>query len=402
KRITEIADGDVVLTKDGPFEALGVRPSGLRRVGRLELANGTSVRCTPDHPIFTHRGWVNAGDLTRDDFVAVARELPCGREVVPEHLSALLGYALAEGGLGYESHFYLYSTVADEIEDMRSVVAKFSNTRPTVEHRPKGKASSVRPVRMDRARPSEAVTFLFEACGLQGKTATVKRVPSLVDRWNHGAVAVLVAKLVQGDGCVHPKTRSIFYATSSEGLAKDVRRLLLKLGISSTIHRKTFAYRGGRKVGYTVNILGGRPAYVRFRDLVGQHLVGDKRTALRRLAGSYEGMKALLARGTVDVIPVALYRVPLREAILKSYPTLKEGCRRLGIAYGLLFSDARKRGIRRETLAWLAARLDTPELHSLADSAITWSRPKRFVLAGVEATYDFEVPGAESFIANGI
>jgi len=402
KRITEIADGDVVLTKDGPFEALGVRPSGLRRVGRLELANGTSVRCTPDHPIFTHRGWVNAEDLTRDDFVAVARELPCGREVVPEHLPALLGYALSEGGLGYESHFYLYSTVADEIEDMRRAVAKFSNTRPTVEHRPKGKASSVRPVRMDRARASEAVTFLFEACGLQGKTATVKRVPSLVDRWNCGAVAVLVAKLVQGDGCVHPKSRSIFYATSSEGLAHDVRRLLLKLGISSTVHRKTFAYRGGQRIGYTVNLLGGRATFARFRELVGAHLVGFKRRALDQLVASYAGTKTLLARGTVDVIPAALYRDPLREAIRKRYPTLKGGCRELGIAYGLLFNDHRKRGIRRETLAWLAERLDAPALHTLVDQSMGWSRPKRFVLEGVEPTYDFEVPRAKSFLANGI
>ncbi len=31
-----------------------------------------------------------------------------------------------------------------------------------------------------------------------------------------------------------------------------------------------------------------------------------------------------------------------------------------------------------------------------------WSRPKRFVLEGVEPTYDFEVPGTRSFIANGI
>src|SRR5439155_25562822 len=64
-----------------------------------------------------------------------------------------------------------------------------------------------------------------------------------------------------------------------------------------------------------------------------------KRDALDRLVASYAGMSALLARGTVDVIPAALYRDPLREAILKLYPTLKEGCRRLGIAYGLLFND---------------------------------------------------------------
>src|SRR5215468_758042 len=71
KPITAIRDGDMVATKDGPRSAGGVRPSGVRQVGRLTLANGRSVRCTPDHPIFTQRGWVDAEKLARDDSVAV-------------------------------------------------------------------------------------------------------------------------------------------------------------------------------------------------------------------------------------------------------------------------------------------------------------------------------------------
>src|SRR5262249_39708065 len=96
KPITEGRDGDLVLTKDGPFRVFGVRPSGDRQVGRLQLANGMSIRCTPDHPVFTQRGWVNAEHLTQVDFVAVARELPSGRTTVPDHWPALLGYALSE------------------------------------------------------------------------------------------------------------------------------------------------------------------------------------------------------------------------------------------------------------------------------------------------------------------
>src|SRR5262249_17668884 len=71
KPITAIRDGDVVLTKDGPYAARRVRPSGIRPVGRLRLANGMSLRCTPDHPIFTQRGWVNAEELADADAVAV-------------------------------------------------------------------------------------------------------------------------------------------------------------------------------------------------------------------------------------------------------------------------------------------------------------------------------------------
>src|SRR5260370_39308368 len=75
KAITALRAGDLVLTKDGAYRARAVRPSGVRPVGRLHLGNGMSVRCTPDHPIFTQRGWVNAGDLAGHDLVAVLRRL---------------------------------------------------------------------------------------------------------------------------------------------------------------------------------------------------------------------------------------------------------------------------------------------------------------------------------------
>ncbi len=400
--ITEVGAGDLVLTKDGPFRALGVRPSGTRRVGRLRLANGMTVRCTPDHPVFSQRRWVNAEDLTENDFVAVARELPYGPQLVACHIPALLGYALAEGSLGYDSHFYLYSADPDEISEMSRILSTFANTSGRVEGRAGVRTRSIRPVRIDPKTPSGAVQFLFQECGLQGKTVLTKQVPPLVDRWNREAIAVLVGKLFQRDGCIHPKTRSIFYATSSPGLAWGVRRLLLKFGIPSTIHRKMFAYRGGRRAGYTVNLLGGRSAYSRFQEFVGPHLVGEKRTALATLVAVYAGMPAVLARGTADVLPLALCQEPLREAIRKRYPSLKAGCRTLGVAYGLLFKDGRKRGIRRDTIAYLADALDSPELHAMAEPAIGWSRFRKFVLEGFEPTYDFEVPGAKSFVANGI
>jgi DNA polymerase-3 subunit alpha len=70
KPITAIREGDLVLTKDGPQRARAVRPSGIRPVGRLRLANGMTLRCTADHPVFTQRGWVDAEDLVPTDTVA--------------------------------------------------------------------------------------------------------------------------------------------------------------------------------------------------------------------------------------------------------------------------------------------------------------------------------------------
>ncbi len=310
------------------------------------------LRCTPDHPLFTQRGWVDAGELTVDDFVAVVRELPTGRAAVPDRHSALLGYALSEGSLGYAGHFNLFSSAADEIEDMARALEDFPNTEARVEHRKTGKASSVRPVRRERGAPSGAVTFLFDECGLQWLGALEKRLPALVDRWNRRSVAVLLGKLFQGDGCIHEKTRSIFYATSSETLAEDVRRLLLKVGVSATIHAKSFSYRGGRRQGFTVNLLGGRAMFARFRQIVGPHLLEGKRRALDRLADASNGWPVLLARGTVDVVPTELYLTPLREAILKSFPNLQE-------TYGIMVYQEQVMGLAAELAGFTLGEADT-------------------------------------------
>src|SRR5207245_1143317 len=143
-------------------------------------------------------------------------------------------------------------------------------------------------------------------------------------------------------------------------------------------------------------------AYSRFAKSVRPHLVGEKGVALDRLLATYEGTRRVFARGTVDVIPTALCQEPLRAEIMKNFPTLKAGCRKLDVAYRLVFSNRWKGGIRRDTLSYIAKELASPMLESVLDPRIGWSRAKGFVREGVEPTYDFEVPGANSFIANGI
>jgi DNA polymerase-3 subunit alpha len=139
-----------------------------------------------------------------------------------------------------------------------------------------------------------------------------------------------------------------------------------------------------------------------FEQIIGSHLVGRKRADLTALVKKSDGELGVRARGTVDIVPLPLAQGPIREAIAKTYPSLRAGCRALGIAYRLLFTDRGKRGIRRDTVRYIAERLDSPALYALAESPMGWSRPRAFTLEGEEATYDFEVPGAASFIANGI
>ncbi len=67
-----------------------------------------------------------------------------------------------------------------------------------------------------------------------------------------------------------------------------------------------------------------------------------------------------------------------------------------------MFADEGKGGIRRDTLRHVAQRLESPALDALANAPTGWSRPRGYVREGEEPTYDFEVPVARSFLANGI
>lgn len=43
---------------------------GVRELVRIKLANGAFLRCTPEHRVYTRRGWVQAAELTSEDEVA--------------------------------------------------------------------------------------------------------------------------------------------------------------------------------------------------------------------------------------------------------------------------------------------------------------------------------------------
>src|SRR5207244_20839 len=95
------------------------------------------------------------------------------------------------------------------------------------------------------------------------------------------ALELFVGRLWSGDGFLANATNFVpFYATSCEGLARDVQTLLLRLGIVSGVHAKEFKYRGGVRPGYTVHILGDG-SLAAFVERILPHVVGREAQAER-------------------------------------------------------------------------------------------------------------------------
>src|SRR5262249_12226464 len=108
------------------------------------------------------------------------------------------------------------------------------------------------------APPRRSGAFLWaERLGILGHKATSKFVPADVFRLRDADVETFLGRLWSGDGFFANEDQFVpFYATSSVRLARDVQTLLLRLGIISGVHEKTFKYREGTRQGYTVHLLG--------------------------------------------------------------------------------------------------------------------------------------------------
>lgn len=75
KRIDLVRCGDIIHNALGlgVVEAVSSRPAS--ELLKIEFSDGTKIRCTPNHPIFTSEGWIKAGKLERGQICFSKKDL---------------------------------------------------------------------------------------------------------------------------------------------------------------------------------------------------------------------------------------------------------------------------------------------------------------------------------------
>jgi ribonucleoside-diphosphate reductase alpha chain len=274
------ADG-VAATQPVAFMRNGVKP-----IVRLRFATGAELRCTPNHRLWTlNRGYVAAEDLTNEDRVllndsatpaeqaswmlpvkvetpaksvvrggsATYRELP---DRWSEGLGELTGHLVGDGWLTDVQTGWVYG--GDDIEDgladaheglLRELIGGISRqemNNGTIQLR----------------AGSEAARKLFKGIGVTSARAHDKRVPSAIFTAPTEVQAAFLRGLFGADGCVSrvetggKASRYVGLGSSSNGLLRDVQRLLSTWGIRGRIYRISESASGHfsytRKDGTTV------------------------------------------------------------------------------------------------------------------------------------------------------
>ncbi len=380
--------------------------NGKKEVNNITLRSGRGIKATDNHPFLTADGWKKLREIKVGEKIAVPRII-----IEPEkpiqtgnHKLGLLGYLLAEGNFCHPNGFYLYSKSDAEVNDYLSHLEKFKNTQGKVD---KSKsAAAVYSKRINLKEPSEAVSWI-DSLGLKYKKATQKFFPDFAYQLSNENLALLIGKMFQGDGCINLKRvdPQIFYATSSEEIAKGMQHLLLRFGILSTIHKKLFKYRGQLKPGFTITI-SRYDNIQKFISAFGKHLVSEKAQIVEQILKTHPILNGTIkehaARGSYDTIPATLVLADIRELALANNQSFAGFASNLGISERLFLYDRRKIGYLRETLSLITARAPDSKTAEFANSDIFWDQIRTIEKVGIEDTYDIAVDKTHNFIANDI
>jgi DNA polymerase-3 subunit alpha len=331
-----------------------VMANGVKPVFRLTTASGRTIEATSNHPFYTLDGWRMLAELNEGEQVAIPRRLSVeGGARWPEHQVIALGHLLAEGNLCHPNSVYFYSQDREQVDDFVRAADAFENVACTVAVH-KG-TFSVYAKRRERTRRPGIMDWAAQL-GILGKNARTKEIPSAAFELSSRQLGLLLSRMWEGDGHIDLAGRSLFYATASPVLARQVQHVLLRLGIFSRVRTVTFPYKEGR-VGYQVFVTGNTNLKA-FADSVAVHFVSHARRA--KLISLTE-KTVPVAASTRDIVPLGIKHL-VRVAKDRAGVTWHRITAESGVAPREFYPTgaAAKNGFKRETIGGLADYFDDP------------------------------------------
>ncbi|HTU74179.1 MAG TPA: vitamin B12-dependent ribonucleotide reductase [Trebonia sp.] len=264
--------------------------TGRNEIVELRFSDGSRIRCTPGHRVWTaNRGWVHAEELTDDDKVArsfqYAPRAMASRHLPPQALAAAIGTRSRKllelpGKWSPEFAHYLGWLVGDgciqagtqipvtvygSTEDQEFVLPRHRELLSKIarfESKP-----SVQPNRTMQLRVTRAAFGRFlRALGVAEGRSADQVVPDAVFEAPEDAVVAFLRGMFDADGCVVNQesngTRYVGLASRSEELLIGVQELLASFGIASRIYRTSEAKKEStRKDGSEVRYGSTGPSY---------------------------------------------------------------------------------------------------------------------------------------------
>jgi DNA polymerase-3 subunit alpha len=426
-RIDELSRHEDVLIQgvDADFRTQTARimqwvDNGVRPVFELKLRNGTRVRATGNHKFLTEQGWRAVEELSPGAFLATPLKLNVedgGRRLDRRERARLrvLAYLLGDGSLTQVTSPVFYSSEPALLDGFCSSCSEgFDGLNLLIDERPRGVSQIAvgrDPEVAGAYHEPSALESWLRAQGLRwklsdprairnrkGPRSEQKWIPEWVFELAEDEIAQFLAALWDCDG--HVGRRTVFFKTISETLARDVRTLLLRLGICANTYETNYeAIQDGRpveRVAYQVTPRGT----LRFAQVIQPLMRTDKR--LVATAAEERGQTVSRELALAEIRSAAHSLVPVGRQRLRGG---RLSTRALALQLGIdrqhfLPSKGEVKRIQVKCLEPVMNRLPAPGLERL--TRVDWQEVVSITPAGEERVYDITVDGIHNFVANDI
>ena len=370
---------------------------GEKPVLRVVLASGRTIRATPEHLLYGPGVWTRIGDLKPGDRLAVARTVPEPEQPVvwPEEHIALLGQLVGDGSYLVNQPMR-YTTASEENSRAVSEAAQDAFGCTVKRYAGRGKWHQLLITGNGNRWHPAGVNRWLRDLGIFGQRSHNKRLPADVFRFGNAQVGVLLRHLWATDGSISCRSAGskgsarVYFSTASDGLARDVAALLLRLGVVARI--RTVLKTGYRPV-FTVDVSGAEQQ-ARFLDAVGAF--GPRIAPAQRLRAELETVSP---NTNIDTLPVEVF-AQVKAAMQDRGISQRTMAAMRGTSYGgnshFAFAPSR------EVVAGYAAILEDDALRLWAENDLFWDRVVEVSPDGSEEVFDLTVPGPSSWLADGI
>lgn len=375
--------------------------TGVKPLLQLQTRLGQAIRATGNHKFLTIHGWRRLDELKIGDRIALPRSVSSSfNQSMDNAQIALLGHMIGDG-CTLPRHIIQYTT---REEDLANTVANLAIAVFGERIIPRiCKERDWYQVYLPAAyhlthNVRNPVTEWLDALGVFGLRSHQKFVPHQIFEQPQEAIALFLRHLWCTDGCIKTGKGkchypSVYYASSSEKLARDVQSLLLRLGINARLFLSPQPGKGRDQHQVWVT---GRPDLDKFIHLIGA--VGHyKQQALTQVAEYIEIRSSNTNR---DVIPRDVWKMYAVPAMQQLGLTTRQMQAQLGNLY--CGTTLYKHNLGRERAFRLATIVKSDELALLSKSDIYWDEVALIEVDGEAEVYDLTVPGLHNFIANDI
>lgn len=350
--------------------------NGIKKTYKIKTQSGFETMVTDNHPLLTIDGWVQLKDLNVGDRIGVSTRGSFGKKTVSESEARWLGAMISDGGTSQKA--YRFTNVDKKIlktmkADCLRLGGELKYTGVPADFRVNG------------------LRYLGKKYNLDGKLSIQKNISKQVYSWNKKSLSLMLSMMYSCDGNYNEINDSISYCTSSKQLAIDVKMILTKFKIYSTIF--SFDSASGKKA-YRVTVADNESVKLFFSHI---GFIGQKS---KKFKVNFSKKKT---NRNIDIIPRDYWSVINRK--LEEKGKSFYGCRRMnGELRGKegFCGNRNKTDINRGTLLKVATYLEDKEVEAVAKSEVAWDKIVSIEFYKKEETYDIEMPVHHNFVLDGL